>query len=114
MTMMSDVKFNESKLFFFQLTARMGSRETMFMRHSGIENILVADCRELARRLFEEHVDLRDLGDVGGSITGADGIKRTHKRASERTLISLFGEITIKRLGYGTRGCSSLYPMEKA
>jgi hypothetical protein len=109
-----NTKFSESTQFFFQLTKRMSSRETMVMRHSGIESLLTEDCRELARKLFEEHADLRDPGDVGNSITGADGIKRTHKRSSERKLISLFGEITIKRLGYGARGCSSLYPKDAA
>jgi hypothetical protein len=82
------------------------------MRHSGIEHLLSQDIRELARNLLEEHLALRDLGDTGDEIIGSDGVVRTHKRISDRKLISLFGEVTIKRLGYGARGHDSLFPKD--
>lgn len=82
------------------------------MRHSGIEHLLSQGVREVGRSLLEEHLALCDLGDVGDDIVGSDGIVRTHKRINERTLISLFGEVTIKRLGYGARGYNSLFPKD--
>ena len=90
----------------------MDSKETKVMRHSGIENILTTDIRELGRNLFQEHINLRNHGDVGDSIVGSDNVVRTHKRSSKRTLISLFGEVTIDRLGYGARGYDSLFPKD--
>lgn len=105
-------QFKASTECFLKLTQGMSSRETIGMRHSGVENILSTDTRELARNLLEEHIDLRDLGDIGDSITGSDGVVRTHKRMSERTLMSLFGEVTVKRLGYGARGYDSIYPKD--
>ena len=84
----------------------------MGMKHSTVEDIITTDGRELQRRLFEEHVDLRGMGDVGARILGSDGVMRTHKRVLERTLICVFGKITIKRLGYSARGESSLFPKD--
>lgn len=109
---MATPQFIVSAECFLGLTQCLGSGNTMSMRHSGIEHFLSQDIRELARNLLEEHLALRDLGDVGDNITGSDGVVRTHKRVNERTLISLFGEVTIKRLGYGARGHDSLFPKD--
>jgi hypothetical protein len=62
--------------------------------------------------VFQEHMALRDHGDIGDSIVGSDNVVRTHKRLSKRTLICLFGEVTIDRLGYGARGYDSLFPKD--
>ena len=97
---------------FFQLTNHLASRETMCMKHSLIENIITVEGRELQRRLFEEHINLRDIGNIGDYVIGSDGMKRTHKRVHERTIICIFGEITIKRLGYGAKGYKSLFPKD--
>lgn len=104
--------FDFSKELFFQLTRRLSFRETKVMKHSEVERIITTDGRELERHLFEEHIDSRGVGDVGDSIIGADGVMRTHKRLLERTLICVFGKITIKRLGYSARGYSSLFPKD--
>ena len=109
---LSRVPFSFSEESFFRLTYRLSSVETITMRHSAIENIIINDGREVLRRLFEEHIDLRDLGDVGDYIVGSDGIIRTHKRARERILITMFGEIKIKRLGYSSRGHTSIFPKD--
>ncbi len=104
--------FRTSAQVFLALTQHMGSRETMSMRHSSIENIISTDIRELSRNIFEEHIDLRNLGEVGDSIVGSDGVVRTHKRILERVLVCLFGNVTIRRLGYGARGHNSLFPKD--
>lgn len=104
--------FSSAKKSFFELTQRLASRDTIGMRHSSVETTITIDGREVLRRLFEEHVNLRDEGDVGHCIIGADGIVRTHKRIHDRKFITVFGEITVKRLGYGARGCNSLFPKD--
>lgn len=109
---MATSQFTVSTACFLGLTQCMSSKETQVMRHSRIENILTTDIRELGRNLFQEHVGLRDHGDVGDSVIGSDNVVRTHKRSSKRTLICLFGEVTIDRLGYGARGYESLFPKD--
>ena len=94
--------FSEEK--FLKLTQCLSSSETMRMRHSALENLITVEGRELLRRLFEEHIKLRGYGDIGNAIRGSDGINRAHKRIRQRILISVFGEITIERMGYSARG----------
>lgn len=106
------VTFVSSQEAFFQLTQSLSSIETMKMKHSIVENIIAIDGREVQRRLFEEHVNLRGLGDVGDYIIGNDKIVRTHKRIFKRTFISIFGKITITRMGYGARGSFSIFPKD--
>ncbi len=47
---------------------------------SEVEEYLKEDGRELLRQLLPAHLEERGVGDTGPSVTGADGIKRTHKR----------------------------------
>ncbi len=68
--------------------------------------------QELLCRLLQDYVDERGLGDVGKLVTGSDGIVRSHKRASERQIKTLFGVIKIARMGYSSRGGSSLFPKD--
>lgn len=109
---LSKEPFSYSEDGFFKLTDLLNSAETMVMRHSTIESIIANEGREVLRRLFEEHIDLRDLGDLGNYIVGSDGIVRNHKRVRERILITIFGEIKIKRIGYSSRGHTSLFPKD--
>lgn len=104
--------FPSSQKAFFQLTQYLSSIETISMKHSAIEKVISVDGREVQRRLFEEHIKLRGLGDIGNSLMGTDKIVRTHKRIHRRTFISIFGKITIERIGYGARGCFSIFPKD--
>jgi hypothetical protein len=49
------------------------------------------------------------------SAKGADGVERTHRRAGcERPLETVFGEVTVSRIGYGYRGYDSVFPLDAA
>ena len=68
----------------------------------------------LLRCLFQDHLDLRSGREVvAETITGADGVRRTHRRASGRALESVFGTVTVSRLAYGARGTTSLHPLDQ-
>ena len=62
--------------------------------------------------MFEEHLQVRGVGDVGTCVTGADGIPRPHKRLRKRVLTSVFGDVIIERIGYSARGLHSLFPKD--
>jgi len=104
--------FNASQEQFLKLTQDLSSSDTMRMKHSALENMITVEGRELLRRLFEEHIKLRGYDDLGKSIKGSDGITRNHKRLQKRTLISVFGKVEIERMGYGTRGTTSIFPKD--
>lgn len=104
--------FDSAQEAFFRLTEILASSETMVMKHSALETLISSEGREIHRRLLEEHIRLRGMGDLGASVTGIDGVQRTHKRIRQRTLISIFGEVLVERVGYSARGVASLFPKD--
>ena len=79
---------------------------------SGLEQRLFTDGREWLRHLLCAHITARGGGDIGGSVVGMDGVRRTHKRLRPRTILTVFGPITIHRLAYSMPDVPSLYPLD--
>ncbi len=98
---------------YLELTEDLQSTtKTSAMTHSELESFLSGEGRELMRRLLEDHLKMRGAGERWESITGSDGIKRSYKQLRSRRLITIFGKITIKRMGYSHPGESSLFPLD--
>jgi hypothetical protein len=76
------------------------------------------ECRgqEVHRLLLQEHIDGRGTGDVGTALRASlpDGstVLYTHKRVHVRSLITLFGEVSVARMAYSHRGHSSIHPLD--
>lgn len=71
--------------------------------------------RELLRLSLQAHLDRRGDGDVGEALLleGPDGpVRLGHKRLHTRGLLTIFGEVSVTRIGYGTRGRPSLHPLD--
>lgn len=82
---------------------------------SGIERAAEAKGRELLRRALQAHLDGRGDGDVGEAILaeGPNGLLRlSYKRSHTRRLLSLFGEVSLTRVGYGAPGQPSVHPLD--
>jgi len=99
---------------FEMLVNQMHSPEAALLEHGDIEAIVHRDGTELLRRLLQGHLDWRANREVRRSeVIGADDIERTHVRVNcKRKLTSLFGEVSVRRMGYGTRGHNSLFPLD--
>jgi len=75
--------------------------------------------RELLRLLLQAHVESRGDGDVGAAIRvhepdSPDGhLIYTHKHEHARHLITIFGEIHMKRIGYSMEGRRSIHPLDE-
>src|SRR5687767_5922520 len=52
------------------------------------------------------------MGTIDGEVVGADGHARTHRRPSERPLMTVFGPVTVRRIAYGARNHTSLHPRD--
>ncbi len=102
--------FAEEK--FFKMTDFLKSRDATKLYLSEVEEYLKEDGRELLRQLLIAHLEERGVGDIGPSVTGADGIKRTHKRLRTKKIKTLFGEIELNRIAYSGRGAPSLFPLD--
>jgi len=72
--------------------------------------------RELARLELQSHVDSRGEGDLGEAIIvpGQDGcpLRLAYKRLHTRSVLTLFGELRITRMGYGAPGHQALHPLD--
>ena len=69
---------------------------------------------ELLRRLLQGHLDVRAANETRQeAVTGADGVIRNHCRKDcRRDVMSLFGEVSVRRLGYSARGHRSLFVLD--
>jgi hypothetical protein len=93
---------------------RLSSPELQTMNHGDIEGYVQEEGTELLRRLVQGHLDLRASEEESvAEVLGAEGEERTHRRTgSERQLETLFGPVTVARLGYRSKqvGVGALYP----
>jgi hypothetical protein len=68
-----------------------------------------------SRRLTQGYLDQRTATeDRCEGVTGADGEGRRYCRARSRLLMTLFGEVTIRRLGYSGARLKSVSPLDAA
>jgi hypothetical protein len=84
------------------------------MEHDELESWLHHEGMELLRSLLQGHLDLRAKRELRlTSVIGADDVERRQVQSgSKRGLMSRFGEVQVRRLGYRARGASYLYPMD--
>jgi hypothetical protein len=72
--------------------------------------------REVLRLLVQAHIRSRGDGDVGRALRVRlrEAFPRlyTHKRLHTRRLVTLFGPITIQRMGYSLPGRPSIHPLD--
>jgi hypothetical protein len=94
------------------LTERLQGAEARAMTHGQVEALIQHDGLEILRQLLQGHIDLRGLGDVGPSVVGSDGVERRHRDVSTRRLESVFGQVSVTRLGYRMPGVESLFPLD--
>jgi hypothetical protein len=72
--------------------------------------------RELTRVELQAHVDSRGEGDVGAAIIipahEGQPLRLAYKRLHTRSVLTLFGELRITRMGYGAPGHNALHPLD--
>lgn len=98
---------------FGELVARLSGKESRRMTHSELESLILAEGREIHRRLLQGHLDLRGSEEkVQPAVRGADDVERTHHRRRARGLLTVFGLVTAMRMTYGARRHGSLSPLD--
>ena len=104
--------FTDSRRYFDDLTKRLSARETMQMTHAELERLVDQEGRELLRRLFQDHLDLRGPGEATAEVMGANGMGRPHARLRTRALKTIFGKVLVSRLGYSAHDTDTLFPRD--
>lgn len=107
-------EFTAAREQFAALVNQLQSNQVLRMEHGEVEELITHEGTELLRRLLQGHLDLRTVKETKREeVKGSDGVLRRHVReACQRGLMTLFGEVTVRRLGYGARGEGSVFPLD--
>ena len=97
---------------FERLVAHLESTEAGCMKHGDLERDLERRGRELMRALYQGYLDRRAPGEAAEAVRNADGVEQTHRRVQERSLETVFGTVSVERMGHGARGSESLHPLD--
>ena len=112
-----DNPFARSRDGFERFCDRLQQPDAFAMTHTGLEQLMGTDGRELLRLMLQDHLDLRGAHEQSApqlSVVGDDEIERTHRRDATRELRTLVGDVTVPRIGYSQRGETSRFPMDAA
>ncbi|HYB22296.1 MAG TPA: ISKra4 family transposase [Solirubrobacteraceae bacterium] len=103
--------FSASDGLYGALTGWLSGEEAQGLEHGELEEHLESKGRELVRQLYQDSIDLRAAREQRvAPVVGADGVARSNvERAHERSLQTVFGEVTVSRLAYRARGAENLY-----
>lgn len=104
--------FTEARELFETMVTWLGSDNVCGLEHGELENQLLVNGNELLRRLLQGYLDRRSDDEIEGDCLGSDAAKRTHKRKQSRFLTTIFGTVTVTRIGYGGRKLTSLHPLD--
>jgi len=106
--------FETSRDCFEEPVKKVSSTTALALQHDEVERFVEEDGRELLRRLYQAHLDLRAVKEAGRAApTGADGERRGQRRDRERRLSVIFGTVDVRRQSFGARGSSGgLRPLD--
>ena len=107
-------EFSAAREQFAQLSEALQSEQNLEREPGDREELIWQEGKELLRRLLQGHLDLRAAVEPKREqVIGGDGVRRTHRRSGcQRRLMSLFGEVNVKRMGYGAPGKASVFPLD--
>jgi hypothetical protein len=111
-----DDGFDRSRARFEEVVGFLDGEGAAALSHAELEERLGTDGRELLRLLYQDHLDLRAERERRlVEVADAEGLDRPSVEAGhERTLTTVFGEVTVTRLAYRRRGAPNLHPADAA
>ena len=108
-------EFSAAREQFEKLMGELRSESTRTLEHGDVESLIAREGNELLRRLMQGHLDQRaEAEEPLDKVVGADGHERRHCRARSRDLLTVFGEVIVRRLGYSGIRLGSVFPLDEA
>ncbi len=106
-------KFDASREQFESIVTFLESGLALQMPHQAVETHLVAEGRELQRRLYQDHMNLRGAAELRlCEVTGSDGVERRQAVETSIGQGSVFGGVRVPRLLYQAQTTDGLAPMD--
>lgn len=98
------------------LVGWLDGAECAGLSHAELEDQLSVRGRELQRQLLQDHLDLRAVRERRvPEVVGEDQVTRRHAEfGHERLLATVFGQVSVCRIGYRAKGAHSRYPADAA
>ena len=108
-------EFATAKEQFEKMIRELRSESTRTLEHGDVESLIAREGNELLRRLMQGHLDQRAQAEEPlERVVGADGHERQYCRVRSRELMTLFGVVTVSRLGYSGNRLDSIFPLDEA
>jgi exonuclease VII small subunit len=104
--------YEQARQEFEHIVRHLDSEEVRSMTHSDLERELEKKGRQLMRILLQEHLEARGPGQCEQPVRGSDGVERSQARLQERKLETVFGTVSVERVGYGQEATESLHPLD--
>ncbi len=106
--------FGRSRACFEEVITTLAGPASGQLTHAQMEEQLTALSRGLVRTLHQDSLDLRAAREQHrGRVTGSDQVTRgIVEHGHERTVTTVFGEVTVTRMAYRRRGAANLYPAD--
>src|SRR5882762_1781600 len=82
-----------------ELLGWLESPEASQLDHAALEGALDERGRQLLRRMFQDHMDLRAVRETRKEVVGSNGTAfGTVEAGHDRRLVTIFGEVRVERL----------------
>ena len=108
-------EFSAAREQFEKLIGELRSESTLTLEHGDVESLIAREDNEVLRRLMQGYLDQRaEAEEPLDGVIGADGQERGYCRARSRVLATLFGEVTVQRMGYSGIRLDSVFPLDAA
>jgi hypothetical protein len=106
--------FAQARACYEETEAWLAGQEAAALTHAELEDHLQARGRELLRRLFQDHLDLRATREQRRTdVAGPDGVPRTRTETGHsRPLGTVFGPVTVTRMAYRAPGAPNVHPAD--
>ncbi len=106
-----DENFSSSREHFDSVVDFLEAEEAFGLDHGALEAHLEVSSRELFRRLFQDHLDLRAQREerVEGVVDATGAPRVSIEEGHHRALSTVFGEVGVERLAYRRRGEENLH-----
>jgi hypothetical protein len=106
--------FAAAREVFEEMVSFAGSAQALGLDHATLEDEMGVRSRELTRRLYQDHLDLRAVREERlAAAAGPDGRVRTRSEPGHsRQLATVFGQVEVVRVAYRGPGLTNFHPAD--
>jgi len=104
--------FNPMTELFNSLLSNLKGQETNAMTASDLERFIQEQSQSIAREAYQAKLNMIGMLESATQVIGSDGVARQRKKLRQRTIATIFGNVTYQRWGYSAETGSSLFAVD--